>query len=215
MEDKSVFLFDLDGVITSTDSYHFKAWREMASRIDIELSSEFESKLKGVSRRESLKTILDHYNKEISDELFDSLLIYKNGYYLELLRQLDKDSVFDNVFALLSEINRSGNKAILVSASMNAPFILDKLKLDKFFDMMVDASLISKSKPDPEIFLKALEMSGHDKIDCVVIEDSQSGIIAANEAGIDVIAYEPNGDSLVDYTIKVKNHSEILQYIRR
>lgn len=214
MLNKKVYLFDLDGVITSTDSYHFEAWCKMAEKVGIELDPEFENKLKGVARTESLKLILEENNVNVDEDKFNELLEFKNNYYINLLTNLNEENRFDNILELLQTIQEKGYKSILVSASKNAPAILEKVKLLEYFNGIVDAGLITKSKPDPEVLIRGVEISGMTKNDCVVIEDSQSGIDAANNAGIDVIAYEPNGTVLNNYTHKVTNHMEIINKIK-
>ncbi len=214
LKNKKCFLFDLDGVITSTDYFHFEAWSKTAEKLEIKLNASFEHKLKGVSRVESLQLILDYYDKQISMEEFDILLDFKNGYYLSLLKDLNADDKFEWIEELLNELNSKDIKTVIVSASRNAIRILEKLNLINYFTHIVDARVIKKSKPEPDVFLKGLEISGCQKEDAVVIEDSQAGINGAIAAGIDSIAYEPNDDSLVDYTLKVKSHKEIIDMIK-
>ncbi|MFM1810708.1 MAG: beta-phosphoglucomutase, partial [Bacteroidota bacterium] len=76
-------LFDLDGVIVSTEKNHFEAWRETASKLGISFSEHDNEALKGVNRVDSLKQILSHGNKTVSDEEFESLLVFKNDMYLD------------------------------------------------------------------------------------------------------------------------------------
>ncbi len=215
MLNKNVFLFDLDGVITSTDAFHFEAWSKMAEKIGINLESEFEHKLKGISRSDSLKLILDEHGiNDVDEEKFNELMKFKNDYYIELLSDLDESDRFENIEELLRVIKDKGYKSVLVSASKNAPIILEKVGLIKYFENIVNVDNVTNSKPDPEIFIKGMELVGASPQECVVIEDSQSGIDAANSAKIDSIAYAPSDDKLELYTMKVRNHKDIIEIIK-
>ncbi len=215
MLNKNVFLFDLDGVITSTDAFHFEAWSKMAEKIGINLESEFEHKLKGISRSDSLKLILDEHGiNDVDEEKFNELMKFKNDYYIELLSDLDESDRFENIEELLRVIKDEGYKSVLVSASKNAPIILEKVGLIKYFENIVNVDNVTNSKPDPEIFIKGMELVGASPQECVVIEDSQSGIDAANSAKIDSIAYAPSDDKLELYTMKVRNHKDIIEIIK-
>ncbi len=215
MLNKNVFLFDLDGVITSTDAFHFEAWSKMAEKIGINLESEFEHKLKGISRSDSLKLILDEHGiNDVDEEKFNELMKFKNDYYIELLSDLDESDRFENIEELLRVIKDKGYKSVLVSASKNAPIILEKVGLIKYFENIVNVDNVTNSKPDPEIFIKGMELVGANPQECVVIEDSQSGIDAANSAKIDSIAYAPSDDKLELYTMKVRNHKDIIEIIK-
>ncbi len=215
MLNKNVFLFDLDGVITSTDAFHFEAWSKMAEKIGINLEPEFEHKLKGISRSDSLKLILDEHGiNNFDEEKFNELMKFKNDYYIKLLSDLDESDRFENIEELLRVIKDKGYKSVLVSASKNAPIILEKVGLIKYFENIVNVDNVTKSKPDPEIFIKGMELVGANPQECIVIEDSQSGIDAANSAKIDSIAYAPSDDKLELYTMKVKNHKDIIEIIK-
>lgn len=214
MKNKKCFLFDLDGVITTTDVFHFEAWSKAAEKVGITLDKKYEEKLKGIARNESLEMILRDNNIEISNEKFNELLDFKNNYYISLLKNLNEEDAFPGVKQLLETIIEIGGKSIIVSASKNAPLILEKIKLLNLFDAIVDASEIKKSKPDPEIFIKGQTISGHPKKDCVIIEDSQAGIDGAVSAGIDAIAFEPEDNKLVKHTLKIESHFELVKILK-
>ncbi len=186
MEVKAV-LFDLDGVITDTAKYHFNAWKKASSIIGIDLDGSFEEKLKGVSREESLSLILEYNNKELPNEEFKKILDYKNDIYLASLKDLSNNDILEGIKELFEKLCFNKIKIVIASGSKNAPYIIDKLNLNSYIDAIVDPSCLN-SKPHPDIFLKAVELSGVDKDNCIAIEDAQSGIDAINKAKIFSVA---------------------------
>ena len=85
-------------------------------------------------------------------------------------------------------IRKSGVRMAIGSSSKNTPYILDRIGLEEFFDAVSDGNNITRSKPDPEVFLKAAEMLGLQPADCLVVEDAHSGVEAAVEGGFDCAA---------------------------
>ena len=156
-------IFDLDGVITDTAHLHFLAWRQVAGEIGIAIDEAFNDSLKGISRGESLQRILQYGGKagEFTPEVCAQLAERKNRLYVHSLRQLTVNSVL-----------------------LNASAILQALDLKFYFDFCADAALISRSKPDPEIFLAACAGLGADPQQCIGIEDAQAGIDAINACGM-------------------------------
>ncbi len=209
-------IFDLDGVILSTDIYHYKAWKKLfKEEIGIEIDEEVKDLVRGVSRPDSLKLLIKKYNLTNIDEAkFNYLLKAKNDYYIEYLDQLDKDAIFDD-FENLSKLLKANNiKMIVASASHNSHYILSKLEIIDLFDGIVDVTTLSNSKPNPEIFLKAKELEGDcEKGECLIVEDAQAGIDAAKAAGIKVIAFNNSKQKLYNYDREVKSHKEIIDMI--
>ncbi|MFN4951424.1 MAG: beta-phosphoglucomutase [Flavobacteriales bacterium] len=176
-------LFDLDGVIVSTEKNHFEAWRETASKLGISFSEHDNEALKGVNRVDSLKQILSHGNKTVSDEEFESLLVFKNDMYLDSITTLSMADLLPGVYELLLQARSMGIKIGLGSSSKNAPMILNRLGITELFDVIIDGNGVTHPKPNPEVFLngaKALELS---PAECLVFEDASSGVAAAKAGG--------------------------------
>ncbi|MDF7641215.1 beta-phosphoglucomutase [Bifidobacterium sp. ESL0784] len=177
-------LFDLDGVIADTAVYHFQAWRKLArDHFDRELPDELEEKTKGVSRADSLKVILDYLGVSVPQKEFDALAAEKNEAYRGLLAGLTSADILPGIPELIGQMKRHGIKLSLASASMNGPFILEKLGLSYTFDAIADPSKVAAGKPAPDIFLEAASEIGEKPEDCVGLEDSVAGITAINTAG--------------------------------
>ncbi|HED3890347.1 beta-phosphoglucomutase [Morganella morganii] len=183
---KSGFLFDLDGVIVDTAKYHYIAWRYIANKAGFDISEEFNENLKGISRMESLEKILEYgrqsdmYSHEEKRLLSDE----KNDYYVKLLGELSEKDILPGVHDFIVRANMLNIPCAVASASRNAPFILKKLNIDNYFKSIVDPALLSKGKPDPEIFLKAALSVNVLPQDAIGFEDAQSGITALNRAGV-------------------------------
>lgn len=183
---KAGFLFDLDGVIVDTAKYHFIAWQYIANKSGFEISDAFNEKLKGISRMESLEKILDygHQSDIYSSEEKALLADEKNNYYVSLLGGLSEKDILPGFKDFIIRANVLNIPCAVASASRNAPFILKKLNIDNYFKSIVDPALLTRGKPDPEIFLKAASAINVLPQDAVGFEDAQSGITALNRAGI-------------------------------
>ncbi len=174
------FIFDLDGVIVFTDRFHYQAWKKIADQMEIYFDEEINNRLRGVSRMDSLDIILERYEgPALSPEKKEALAEEKNAFYRSLLENMTPADVEQEVRDTLSELRRRGYKLSLGSSSKNAKFILERVGLLDAFDAISDGTNISKSKPDPEVFLKGAEFLGVEPVECVVVEDAFAGIDAA------------------------------------
>lgn len=179
-------IFDLDGVITDTAHLHFLAWRQIADEIGIAIDETFNDTLKGISRGESLHRILQHGGREeaFSEEARAHFAARKNRLYVESLKQLTAQSVLPGIRELLYTLHELQIPVGLASVSLNAPAILQALNIRTYFQFCADAAQISRSKPDPEIFLAACRGLDVNPRECIGIEDAQSGIDAINACGM-------------------------------
>jgi beta-phosphoglucomutase len=174
------FIFDLDGVLTDTSEYHFRAWQALGKKIGIDFDRTFNDKLKGVGRMDSLERILDYGGqaKEFSTEEKLALTVEKNNYYVEMIQNISASDLYEGVEELLQQIKRQKIKTAIGSASQNAKTILHRLGIEKYLDCVVDAGKIQNGKPAPDIFLDAAQNLNLPPEKCVGIEDSVAGITA-------------------------------------
>ncbi len=180
-------LFDLDGVLVDTAIYHFQAWKNLGKKFNYELTTEQNEQLKGVSRVESLNKILDWANYSATQEEKSNWLIEKNEEYLRLISNMNRSEILPGVEEFLNQIKNQGFKIALGSASKNAEIILDKTGLMPWFDLIIDGNKVSKSKPDPEVFLKGAEGLAMKPSECIVFEDAQAGVEAAKAGNMKAI----------------------------
>lgn len=176
------FIFDLDGVIVDTAKYHFLAWRKLANELGFEFTEEQNELFKGVSRRRCLEILLEIGDIKASPEQFNRWMEEKNRDYLAYIDKMDTSEVLPNVPRVLQYLKDRQVPIALGSASKNAVPILGKVKLNGYFDVVIDGNHVTKAKPDPEVFLMAAKKLGLDAVNCVVFEDALAGVEAANNA---------------------------------
>ncbi len=181
---KTGFIFDLDGVIVDTAKYHYLAWRNLANELGFEFTHDQNELFKGVSRKRCLEILLDIGGVEATKAQFDTWMIEKNEDYLKYIEKMDESEILPDVTKVLRYLKERELPIALGSASKNAKPILEKVKLLPYFDVIVDGNNVTKAKPDPEVFLIAAEELGVNPQNCVVFEDAQAGIKAANAAGM-------------------------------
>ena len=177
-------IFDLDGVIVSTDEQHYLGWQALADRLGIPFSREVNSRFRGVSRMACMNILEELGGKHYTDSEKIAYADWKNEYYRKLLAQMSSDDLSQEVRSTLDALRARGLKLAVGSSSKNAKFILQRIGLSDYFDAVSDGTNISRSKPDPELFLKAAEYLGLTPSDCLVVEDAVSGVEAAHAGGM-------------------------------
>lgn len=177
-------IFDLDGVIVDTARYHFLAWQKLANELGVELTRQHNERLKGVGRMESLNIILELGGLQRNDQEKSALASRKNAWFVAFIEAMKKEEIFDGAKDLFAELKAHGVKVALASSSKNAQTVLKKLDIGHYFEAIVDGNMIDRSKPDPEIFLKAAGMLQVNAKECVVVEDAEAGVEAAIRAGM-------------------------------
>ncbi|WP_313640668.1 beta-phosphoglucomutase [Paenibacillus sp.] len=206
-------IFDLDGVLVSTDHFHYKAWKQIADRLGIPFDEEVNNRLRGVSRMESLDIILSGApDQQFSDEQKQSLAEEKNAIYRKFLEQLSPADILPGVTETLEGLKTKGVAAAVGSSSKNARFILEQVGLLDRFAVVVDGNQISRSKPDPEVFLLAASQLQCDASVCLVVEDAVAGVQAGVHAGMKVAAV---GDAMnsKDATFTLQRIDQLLKLI--
>ena len=190
MTDKiKAFILDLDGVITDTAEFHFKAWKKMADEEGIPFERKDNEKLRGVSRRKSMELILD--GREMEEEKIQKLMDRKNRYYNDFLDNLSHDDLLPGAQELMDEIIRRGYKMAVASSSRNAKTVIKNLGIMDIFDTISDGHSVENSKPAPDLFLHTAEKLALDPERCVVIEDAESGVEGALAADMIAVGVGP------------------------
>ncbi len=192
-------IFDLDGVICSTDRYHFLAWKALADRLGIPFDETVNNRLRGVSRMASLEIILERAKQFYSEAEKNAFAEWKNNAYRDLLAQMGPHDLAAEVRETLDQLRAFGLKLAIGSSSRNTPFILERIGLGSYFDAVADGNCITCSKPDPEVFLCAANMLGIPPCRLMVVEDAHAGVQAAVAGGFDCAAI---GDASMDAAAK-------------
>lgn len=186
--DCQAIIFDLDGVICFTDEYHYLAWKGTADALGIPFDRQVNNRLRGVSRMESLEIILEKYDGKLTKQEKTVLAEQKNDRYKASLAAMAPADLQEEVKTTLDALRQRGYKLAIGSSSKNAGFILERLGLSDYFDAVFDGNNITRSKPDPEVFLKAAEYLDMQPEVCLVVEDAVSGVDAAHAGGMKAAA---------------------------
>lgn len=176
----------MDGVLVSTEIYHFKAWKRLTETVfGFSIDEKFNENLKGVSRAACIDIILQHAGLHKTQAEKDALAAQKNEWFLEYVKnEISPDNVYPGVIDFLTTLKQNNFKTAIGSASKNAPLLIEKLGIASYFDAIVDGNMITKAKPNPEVFLKGSELVGVQPQNCVVFEDAKSGVEAAKTGGM-------------------------------
>ncbi len=177
-------IFDLDGVVVDTAKYHYLAWKRLANELGFDFTPEQNEKLKGVSRMDSLKILLDVGSISFPMQMQLELADKKNNWYKEYIEKMTPEEVLPGAIGFLTELKSHGLKCALGSASKNAVTILEKTNLTNWFDAIIDGTKTQKAKPDPEVFLLGAYALGVNPSECIVFEDAEAGVEAALNAGM-------------------------------
>lgn len=212
MNDIYAIIFDLDGVLCSTDRYHYLAWKALADRLKIPFDEQVNGRLRGVSRMESLDILLGEKSNLYSKEEKLAMAEEKNSLYKGYLAAMTPGDLSRDVRMTLHTLRQRGYLLAVGSSSKNAKLILRQLGLGDFFDAVADGTMIKNSKPDPEVFLLAASLLGVPPQNAMVIEDAKSGVRAARAGRFRAIGIRTEGnDPDSDITIKrLSNLTDIL-----
>lgn len=196
-------VFDLDGVLCFTDEYHFAAWKQVAERHGIYFDRRINDRLRGIGRMESLEILLERAQRRYTPKEKQALAEEKNGIYRRSLERLTDADLPDGVRSTLKALRERGYRLAVGSSSKNAKLILDRLGIAALFDAVADGTDVTRSKPDPQVFLAAARKLGVPPGDCAVVEDAAAGVAAAKAAGMSALALfgDARGCGAEDYDL--------------
>ncbi len=196
-------IFDLDGVLCKTDEYHYLAWEKVTKERKFYFDRKINNQLRGVSRLDCVDIILSQNQNEYTQEEKMMMASEKNEMYVEFLNNMSANDLCEGANEILQHLKNFHYKIAIASASKNAKHALRQLQIFDMFDVIVDGNDVSKTKPDPEIYLTTLLRLKEKNHNALVIEDATVGLKASRSAGIDVVAYGYNCDkTYADYHIE-------------
>src|SRR5579884_1463819 len=190
MQQPKAIIFDLDGVLTDTSEYHYRAWKHLADDEGIPFTrEENDQHLRGVDRRNSLLYIIRdrHYTEDQIQEMMDR----KNRYYTEMIQSMTPNDLVAGGRELLQEIRDAGIKIAVASASKNSRTVIERLDIMQYLDALADGYCVVNSKPAPDIFVYAAGLVNTHTPDCLVIEDADAGVEAAKTGGMQALGIGP------------------------
>jgi beta-phosphoglucomutase len=185
------FIFDLDGVITDTAEFHYRAWKRLADELGIPFSRQENEALRGIPRRESLLLLLK--GRTLPEEQILDCMERKNDYYLEYIREINSANLLPGSIDLLHEIRSAGLKCAIGSASKNTCEVLERLGILELFDAIADGNSVERQKPEPDLFLFAASVLKLPPSAGIVVEDAAAGIEAALRGGFHIVGIGPRG----------------------
>lgn len=190
MQTPKAIIFDLDGVLTDTSEYHYRAWKRLADEEEIPFTrEENDAHLRGVSRRESLLYLLR--GRQVPEQQIQVMMERKNRYYSDMIKSMTPNDLVPGGKQLLQEIRNAGIKMAIASVSKNCRVVLEYLDILSVFDGIADGYSVAHSKPAPDIFIYAAGMTGVPTSACLGVEDADAGIEAIKDAGMAALGIGP------------------------
>ncbi|APG63976.1 ABC transporter ATP-binding protein [Tenacibaculum todarodis] len=197
-------LFDMDGVIVDTEPLHKQAYFLMFKKVEIVVSQELYNSYTGQSTIDICKDLVKKFNLTLEAK---ELVAYKRAFFKELFFSDTNDlQLLDGVLDLIKNYYNNGITLVLASSASMVTInnVFNKFDLNQYFKGKISGADLKASKPHPEIFIKAAEIAGFKREECIVIEDSTNGIKAAYDAGIYCVAYKSEHSKAQDYTLAQK-----------
>jgi HAD superfamily hydrolase (TIGR01509 family) len=181
-------IFDMDGVIIDSEEIHKKAYYETFTSIGVTVSDDLYKTLTGSSTINAFQKLVAHFNLDLDPE---ELVLNKRKRYVNFFENDPTLHLVKGVEDLIKHCHKKGLTLILASSSamVNIDRVFNRFNLNPYFTAKISGADLTESKPNPEIFNKAAILGNTPKESCVVIEDSDNGVKAANDAGIFVFGY--------------------------
>lgn len=204
-------IFDMDGVLVNSEPLHRKAYFDMFEEFNLNVSNRLYESFTGKSTSAICKELCEIFELSISHE---KLMLSKRKHFKTIFDNDPEFQMIDGALSLIKNYFYNNLTLILASsASMtNINRVFKKFDLDKFFKAKISGADLKESKPNPEIFIKAAKLSGFNKSECIVIEDSTNGVIASKSAGIYCIGFNSPNSKNQNYDkadLVVSNFNEI------
>lgn len=205
-------LFDMDGVIVDTEPLHRKAYFNMFADVKIDFDEALYDSFTGQATLPICRTLCNHFDLSEHPE---TLVSIKRKHFKYLFENDSSLALIDGVYELIKDYHDNGLTLVLASsASMpNINRIFDRFDLNKYFKAKISGADLKASKPHPEIFIKAAELAEEHGDNCMVIEDSTNGIMAAKAANIYCVGFKSPNSVNQDYSLAnrvISSFDEIL-----
>lgn len=205
----------MDGVIIDSEFLHKKAYYETFVSLGLDVSEELYKSLTGSSTINAFQKLIAHFNLE---EDPNELVLQKRKRYVDFFENDPNLHLVSGVEDIIKHFYEKGITLVLASSSamVNINRVFKRFNLDQYFTAKISGADLVKSKPHPEIFEKAAILGNTAKENCIVIEDSDNGIKAANDAGIFVFGYKNpmSADQTLEHADTViTDFNELKKYI--
>ena len=190
----------MDGVIVDTEPVHHYAYNQHFKQLNIEVNAEMYASFTGNSTKNIFERLKIQFN--LADEV-NALVETKRNLFNDAFDSKKDLYLLDGVGDLIKDLYDNGMQLVLASSSATVTInrVFNRFGLHKYFTHIVSGEDFPKSKPHPAIFLRAAELANTPVENCIVIEDSTNGIMAAKAAGIYCIGYDSFHSKLQDYSL--------------
>ena len=206
-------IFDMDGVIVDTEPVHRYAYFQHFSELNIEVTEELFTSFTGNSTRNVFQRVKTIFNLE--DDV-EELILRKRSLFNDSFDHKEDLELLEGVEKLIKDLHKNGMQLILASSASKVTIerVFRRFGLYPYFTHIVSGEDFPKSKPHPAIFEFAASLSIAPKENCIVIEDSTNGVLAAKAAGIFCVGYNSIHSKLQDLSKAdtVINHFDELNY---
>lgn len=174
-------IFDMDGTMIDTESIKENGWKYAGNCLGIEINDEILCEIRGTNKEYIRKLFLKKFNTINFEQLY------------QLREKFIENNIETNGIkmkkglTIILEFLKKNNYKIAVASSSHEKTIkkyLEKMNILEFFDVILGGDMVENGKPDPEIYLKAIELLNIPKEQCVGVEDSINGILSVYKAGI-------------------------------
>jgi beta-phosphoglucomutase len=186
-------IFDMDGVIVDSNPWHRTAWEEYNRGLGLEMTAEMQQRMYGKRNDELIR---EFFGGHLDDAEVFAHGAAKERLYREMMKPHLMDSLVPGIRGFL---DRHRDLALAVATNAEPPnvnFVLDETGLRSFFRVVVNGHEVSRPKPHPEIYLRVADTLGVAPADCVVFEDSHTGVESALAAGMHVVGISTTHDDL-------------------
>jgi len=197
---KKSVIFDMDGVVVNTEPVHYKSNQVFYKSLGITVADDVYASFTGNSDKNIIQKLKDIYNLDVDN---DVLLDKCRDYFCDAFNNEETLDLMPGVRDLIIDLYNNGMILLLASSSskVQIEMVFKRFELHKYFTHIISGEDFEYSKPNPAIFLDAVEKSGFTADECIIIEDSTNGIKAANAAGVYCIGYKNDEHSLQDTSL--------------
>jgi len=208
-------IFDMDGVIIDSEELHKKAYYETFNSLNVEVSDALYKSFTGSSTINAFQRLVAHFNLEQHPT---ALVLDKRKRYVNFFENDPNLHLVAGVEEIIRYLYEKGITLILASSSamINIDRVFNRFNLNQYFTAKISGADLKESKPNPEIFNKAAILANMPKENCVVIEDSDNGVTAANDANIFVFGYAnklSEGQTLENADFVIKNFDQLKDWV--
>lgn len=186
-------IFDMDGTITLTESFHLECFVRIFNQYGITYNpSEHIGRFAGSGSPIIFRTVFKEHEKELTEKELQELVTLKRNLYTKIIQSRDIPFV-KGVHEFVERIEKRGIRKIIATGNgdiMAVRYLLGKITLTDHFPDIISVTEVPRAKPFPDVFLAAAEHLKLAPGDCIVLEDSVNGVQAAQTAGMKCIAFE-------------------------